>query len=134
MANKAQIRHILKELGFEPSPAQEPVLYDQSRIVLVAGGERSGKSDTSAKKLLTRFTEGKLFWLVAADYSRTRAEFEYICDGLEKLHFPYVASKNVDPGEIITLDNVRIVTKSAKDPRRLAMEAPDVSLAARQAS
>jgi len=95
----------------------------------VAGGERAGKSDTGAKKLLTRLTEGKLFWLVAADYGRTRAEYDYICDGLDKLHFPYTATRQVDPGEIITLDNIRIITKSAKDPRRLAMEAPNGILA-----
>ena len=125
MANQAQIDRILKELSFCPTPAQETLLYDTSRIVLVAGGERSGKSRTGAIKLLTRLIEGKLYWLVAADYARTKAEFDYLCEGLEKLHFPFIASKNVDPGEIITLDNVRVVTKSAKDPHRLAMEAPD---------
>jgi len=125
MPTKAQIEYLLKELEFTLTPEQEPILYDLSRVVLVAGGEQAGKSDTAAKKLLTRLTEGKLYWLVAADYGRTRAEYDYICDGLDKFHFPYTATRQVDPGEIITLDNIRIVTKSAKDPRRLAMEAPD---------
>jgi len=69
--------------------------------------------------------EGKLYWLVAADYERTKAEFNYICEYLERIPVRFQSTKNIDPGEIEIEGGFRIVTKSAKDPRKLAMEAPD---------
>jgi hypothetical protein len=94
----------------------------------VAGGEQAGKSMIASKYLLARFaeTEGKgLFWLVAADYERTRAEFTYLAEDFEKLGMIKDISKRVDPGHITLVDGTLIETKSAKDPRTLAMRAPD---------
>ncbi|MHA2063431.1 MAG: hypothetical protein ACXABY_03520 [Candidatus Thorarchaeota archaeon] len=125
MANKEQLEYVFKQLDYRPTPAQWEVHESTSRTRLVAGGERSGKSTSAAKDLLGRFYEGKLYWLVAADYERTRAEYDYICDGLAKLGVHFEATKRVDPGEILIEGGFRIATKSAKDPRRLAMEAPD---------
>ena len=82
----------------------------------------------ASKYLLSRFaeTEGKgLFWLVAADYERTRAEFEYLTEDFARLGLLKEASKRVDPGHLVLADGTRIETKSAKDPRTLAMRAPD---------
>lgn len=125
MPNEAQRNLIFEKLGYHPTPEQSPIHNSLARIRLVAGGERSGKSKSSANDLLGRFYEGKLYWLVAADYERTRAEYDYICDGLDKLQVHYNATKHVDPGEILIEGGFRIITKSAKDPRKLAMEAPD---------
>jgi len=127
---KDQIELILKAIDIVPTPAQEPIIYSQQRQILVAGGERSGKSRVAASFLTTRMPFGRLFWLVAADYSRTKPEYEYICENLERLGYNFQASKQVDPGEIVVLDRkggvvFRIVTKSSKDPRTLAAEAPD---------
>jgi hypothetical protein len=125
MPNAQQVDFILEQLGVVPTDTQKPILYCQNREILVAGGERAGKSFVSANFLTTRLPYGKLFWLVAADYNRTRAEFDYICTNLDKLGIGYVASKQVDPGEIVAQGGFKITTKSAQDPRKLAMEAPD---------
>ena len=72
---------IYDKVDFKPTPLQSPILRSRKRFILVAGGEQAGKSMVAAKYLLGRFleTDGQgLFWLVAADYERTRAEFEYL--------------------------------------------------------
>ena len=54
----------------------------------------------ASKFLLRRVfeTEEKgLYWLVAADYGRTRAEFEYLIEDFGKLGLLKKASKRVDP-------------------------------------
>jgi len=125
MATWEQKKLIFDKLAYYPTAVQEPIHKNESRIRLVAGGERSGKSFSSAAEYLSRFWESPLVWLVAADYSRTKAEYDYICEGFEKLHVNYQASRHVDPGEITIEGGFRIVTKSAQDYRKLAMEAPD---------
>ena len=120
--------YIYNKIGFDPTEAQKPILESKKRFILVAGGEQAGKSMIASKYLLSRFHEVEgpgLFWLVAADYERTRAEFEYLVDDFARLGFLKEASKRVDPGRIILTDDTRIETKSAKDPRTLAMRAPN---------
>jgi len=134
MPNQEQIDIILRTLGVVPTSTQEPIYYSPQRQLLVAGGERSGKSETGADYLTTRLHEGRLFWLVGADYERTKPEYEYLCRNLEKLGYNFEYTKHVDPGEIDVLDNTgktvfRITTKSGKDPKKLAGEAPDGILA-----
>lgn len=125
MATRDQKELIFQKLGYKPSREQAKVHFSDARIRQVAGGERSGKSYSAANDLLAQFYEGELFWLVAADYERTKAEYDYICQGFDKLGISYQATKHVDPGLIEVAGGFRIATKSAKDPRRLAMEAPD---------
>lgn len=125
MPPREQINHILGKLEWLPTEAQEPIVYSPARINFVCGGDRSGKSAVAEKYLMTRFWEGNLYWLVAADYERTRAEFEYIIEDLAKLKLPFEATKQIDPGEIRLENKIRIATKSAKDPSRLVMEPPD---------
>ena len=119
--------YIYKVIGFEPTEAQKPILESRKRFILVAGGEQAGKSMIASKYLLSRFAETPdpgLYWLVAADYERTRAEFEYLVEDFAKLGVLKETSKRVDPGRIVLADGTRIETKSAKDPRTLAMRAP----------
>tara|TARA_R110000744_G_scaffold184029_4_gene303426 strand:- start:369 stop:1724 length:1356 start_codon:yes stop_codon:yes gene_type:complete len=120
--------YLFDKVGFNPTTEQRRILDSPYRFTLVAGGEQAGKSLMASKYLLSRFaeTEGKgLFWLVAADYERTRAEFEYLTEDFAKLGLLKEASKRVDPGHLVLADGTRIETKSAKDPRTLAMRAPD---------
>ena len=120
--------YLYSKVGFEPTKEQVEILASKYRFNLVAGGEQAGKSLIAAKYLLGRFaeTESKgLYWLVAADYERTRAEFEYLVQDFATLQVLKFASKRVDPGYIELTDGTRIETKSAKDPRTLAMRAPD---------
>jgi len=82
----------------------------------------------ASKYLVSRFLETDepgLYWLVAADYERTKAEFEYLIQDFATLGILAEASKRVDPGRIVLADGTRIETKSAKDPRTLAMRAPN---------
>jgi len=128
---KAQRELIFKQIGYYPTAEQDRIHDCSARIRIVAGGERSGKSKSSAADLTTRLFFGQLFWLVAADYERTKMEFTYLQDYLASMGIRFQATKQVDPGEILVLDDTgkgvvfRIVTKSAKDPRKLAYEAPD---------
>ena len=120
--------YLYSRVDFTPTPAQEIILASPYRFNLVAGVEQAGKSMIAAKYLLARFleTEGRgLYWLVAADYERTRAEFTYLAEDFAKLGGRKEVSKRVDPGHITLVDGTLIETKSAKDPRTLAMRAPD---------
>jgi len=125
MSNKEQRERVFQKLDYKPSLTQQPMHGSESRFKLVAGGERSGKSYSAAMEYMGRFWETPLLWLVAADYERTKAEYSYICESFDKLKIPFHATKQVDPGEITVVGGFRIATKSAKDPRKIAMEAPD---------
>lgn len=126
MSTIEQKRLIFERLNYTPSIAQDAFHVDESRIRLVAGGERGGKSLSSAMEYLGQFWETPLCWLVAADYERTGAEFGYICDSFTKLGIQYTATKRLDPGEILAEGGLKVVTKSAKDPRKLAVDAPNL--------
>jgi hypothetical protein len=120
-----------EQIGYDPHDGQRKVHEGNERIKLVAGGERVGKSVSVAAEETAEVLfspPGSLYWLVAATYELARAEFGYIADGLrvfnpgyiKKLSFP-----NQGPCSILTVANVEILTKSADDPIRLAMTAPD---------
>ena len=120
--------YLYQKVGFKPTELQERILQCDKRFILVAGGEQAGKSYVASKFLLGRcFEDGEksLYWLVAADYERTRAEFEYLAEDFAKLGILAEVSKRIDPGKIVLVDGTRIETKSAKDPRTLAMRAPN---------
>ena len=120
--------YLYEKVGFAPTDEQVAILESPYRFNLVAGGEQAGKSMVASKYLLGRFMETEepgLYWLVAADYERTRAEFEYLVQDFATLGILKQASKRVDPGYIVLADGTRIETKSAKDPRTLAMRAPN---------
>ena len=70
--------YLFSKVGFTPTDEQKLILQSPYRFNLVAGGEQAGKSLIASKYLLGRFAETDqrgLYWLVAADYERTRAEF-----------------------------------------------------------
>ena len=120
--------YLYKKVGFDPTEEQKVILDSDRRFILVAGGEQAGKSMIASKFLLKKAfeTEGAgLYWLVAADYERTRAEFEYLVSDFAQLGILKKTSKRVDPGRIELADGTVIETKSAKDPRTLAMKAPN---------
>ena len=77
----AIVDYLFDKVQFEPTELQRGILGSRKRYVLVSGGEQAGKSMVASKYLLCRCmeTEGPgLYWLVAADYERTRAEFDYL--------------------------------------------------------
>jgi hypothetical protein len=134
--------YLLKKVGFEPTgPEQAAILRSRVKRKLVVGGEQGGKSITSSADWVLHLYEDKvrfpgeplLYWLVAMDYHRTSAEFGYLADNIMKLDLPLGkdgVSKRVDPGSIevrypgAAKYDIRIETKSGKDPRTLSMFAP----------
>ena len=124
----AIVDYLFDKVQFEPTELQRGILGSRKRYVLVSGGEQAGKSMVASKYLLSRFMEMEgpgLYWLVAADYERTRAEFDYLVGDFAALGVLAESSKRVDPGRIVLADGTRIETKSGKDPRPLAMRAPN---------
>tara|TARA_R100000234_G_scaffold16071_2_gene8801 strand:+ start:4625 stop:5962 length:1338 start_codon:yes stop_codon:yes gene_type:complete len=120
--------YLYNKVDFSPTEEQKVILDSDKRFILVAGGEQAGKSMIASKFLLKKTFETEeagLYWLVAADYERTRAEFEYLVSDFAQLGILKKASKRVDPGRIELADGTVIETKSAKDPRTLAMKAPN---------
>jgi len=81
---------ILEAAGFSTWREQEEILDHKARIKLVAGGERAGKSFLGALSIINHLDEyenGDIVWLVARDYERTRAEWNYLTDILGRLGF-----------------------------------------------
>jgi hypothetical protein len=143
---------LLDTIGFKPTgPEQAAIIACKKPRVLTSGGARAGKSHTSEKKLIDRLpddivkhiewmeeakrSDPLLYWLIAADYERTKAEFDFLVDDFTKIFGESAvnASKPINPGSITvtipaTTESPALVilveTKSASDPRRIAMKAP----------
>ena len=120
---------IFNRLNYVPSEEQSAFHMDDHRFKLVAGGERAGKSFSSAMELAGQFYEGDLYWLVGSEYGLTRPEFEYLVEAFQKLGAYEFSTKEVNPGHILLKGGVKIETKSASDPRKLGMSPPDGILA-----
>ncbi len=97
--------------------------------MLVAGGERAGKSYVSGLHLATRVPYGNLFWIVADTYELARPEFEYASEFLQRVGA--IGSKRdislpkVGQATLQTKTGQVIQTKSADDVQKLAAVAPD---------
>lgn len=91
---------------------------------MMVGGEGSGKSLVGAMEMVSRVFEGKLFWLVGADYDNTKPEFDYIVEAAQKLGILEFASQVVNPGKIVLSGGITISTISAKDPRNISKYSP----------
>lgn len=126
-------------LGYEPSEAQLDFLDDDHLTTLVAGGERAGKSDTSAMKAFQMTlgflgdyaasgkAAGEVAWIAADSYELTRPEFDYIVERLKRTPFRVRASKRIDPGQIdinVPGGVFTIKTRSANDAQTLRAESP----------
>jgi len=57
------------QLGYKPNLAQQPIVECDSRMILICGGERSGKSLTAAALFLKRcLIKDGVFWIIGPDY------------------------------------------------------------------
>ena len=127
MSERQAVRDLLwARVGYDPSPAQRAAHDCPARIRLIAGGERAGKSRSAAMELFGRLLEGRLYWLVGPEYDLCRPEFEYVLEACRRIDavasVRYPASSRC---ELIMRTGARIVTRSAREPERLAAEAPD---------
>lgn len=119
--------------GFTPTLIQGQWLGEDVRIKMVAGGVRSGKSQTPPRFLdaFTGVGDG-LIWIIGPDYFHARAEFKYLLEPYLKLNL--VQKRDVSmPQEgmwvfTIAETGCRVETKSATDIVKIASEAPDAML------
>ena len=127
-------KEIFNLLGYDPTEAQQPIHDDESRVKEVGGGERGGKSVVGEKELakhywtdiLAQSKKNALYWLIGANYSGCRGEWNYAVEDFTKLEIlARPPTRDIDPGEIVLQDGTRIVTKSARYPEMIATEAPD---------
>ena len=72
-------------VGYEPTEEQGAIHRCRARHMLIAGGERAGKSYCVAKEVLARVPYCELVWLVGPDYEQARPEFEYLLEDLVTL-------------------------------------------------
>ena len=131
LAAQRAVRDLLWErVGYRPSPAQLAAHDCPARIRLIAGGERAGKSHSAAMELFGRLLQGRLFWIVGPEYDLCRPEFEYVLAACRRIGaVATVREPATARAELITRTGARIVTRSAREPERLAGEAPDGILA-----
>ncbi len=123
---REQRQLILDAIGVEPSPLQEPILYDEHKRCLFTGGVRSGKSFIAAAKLTSQYWLGKLYWLLGLDYEMCRPEFGYLVQNFEKLGLvKHCQFPSRDQCILEIAPNIVIETKSAKYPEKIAAKAPD---------
>ena len=115
-----------RPLGYGPSDRQRTAHDSQSRLTLVAGGERAWQSRSSAMELVWQLRAARLFWIVGPDYEQRRPELQYVIDSLYAVDdIKTMSGPARGPCVVVTKTGSRIVTKSARSPERLAGEAPD---------
>ena len=123
------IELVLQELGVTVSPKQREILHCQRRKMLVAGGERAGKSFTSALYAIVRIPYGKLFWFVGPDYEQAQAEFKYTIEMLGQLGAIRsqrdVSMPKVGKWQAVLRSGQLLETKSADEVKKIASKAPD---------
>lgn len=129
---QAGVKQLLfDKMGFKSTgPEQQAIIDCDKRFVLIAGGERSGKSNVVSALVVWRVLQdepGGLYWLVAKDYPRTEAEFFYIKGYLQRLNMldEKKSTSRVDPGHIVMKDGTRFETKHGNDPTVLGVKAPN---------
>lgn len=122
--------------GRKLNPSQQTIFLANdhtgadARIIMVAGGERAGKSELTADYGFSFFPWSSLLWVLGPDYEQARHEFRYIYRNAEEIGAVVTANMPNGPGPwSMTLQGgCRVVTKSASDPEKMAGEAPDVLL------
>jgi hypothetical protein len=116
--------------NYTPSAAQAAFHGDDSRLKLVAGGIRGGKSFSTAMDILPELLiENALVWIVGPDYEQCKPEWEYMHVVLQKLGLITKASSPERGGRSFeTTWGARVQTKSSDDARSLASFAPHVIL------
>lgn len=104
------------------------MIYDNRRLILVAGGERAGKSFVSGLYGTTRTPFGETYWIVGPDYTLARPEFSYWVENLMRLG-AIGSDKDISMPKLgacvaITKTGQIIETKTSDDTKKLAAVAP----------
>ena len=125
-------------VDYEPSPEQWAVHRDNSRVRLVAGGIRAGKSFLSAMDLVARASYmtylgnigTQLYWILGPDYEQARAEFTYIEDAFVNCGFTFEGKPSKPEGKsagwTMRIREVgTVMTKTSSDETKIASFPPD---------
>lgn len=123
--NKKQL--LWDAVGYAPNPLALDVHTCSNRVVMVAGGERAGKSRSAAAEAFPHcLMPDSLGWIVGPTYELARQEFNYILGDLGKLGMVQDASTPAHGAmSLTTRTGGKVVTRSADDPVKLASVAPD---------
>lgn len=110
------------------SYGQKEIHDDDSRIKLISGGVRGGKSMIlSMEGGRYLIIEDGLCWIIGPTYELANPEFMYLYRGVEALG--YIADKSIPargPRQFVTTWGYKVETKTADELERIAGEAPDL--------
>ncbi|MBP8125824.1 MAG: hypothetical protein KAZ26_24465 [Caldilineaceae bacterium] len=124
----AQKEIMWKAVGYTPNPTQRAFHKAMARRLLVAGGERGGKSFSVGHEVYARLPWSPLVWLIGPDYEQARPEFGYILedllavDAIESVRD--VSQPRVGPWWLRARGGIEVVTKTSADVRKIASKAP----------
>lgn len=133
---------LFRKMGYKPTDAQREIYRAKARYIQILGGERAGKSMTTAMLAFIRSTftvDGKpgIFWIVGPDYVQARKEFMYIKEFYEKVGHRLVKVSmpfgESSPWYMETSMGTKWFTKTSSDIRKLASEALDGAIMAEAA-
>ena len=115
-----------KSWNYAPNDLQRTIHDAPERIVLLAGGERAGKSFVGANDLAAEAAaDPGLYWIVGPDYAQARPEFNYVVDALTKIDaLADVSMPKEGSCQMILRGGCIIQTKSGEDAVKLASFAP----------
>lgn len=126
-----------EQMGYVPTEAEAEVICQLGRLDLIAGGERSGKSQTLACVALGRAwlkadreMREALVWLVGRRYADARMEFDYCQQVLSRKKMITDLSYPMKGPLVLVADtagggSIRIETINAKETYNLSRKAPD---------
>jgi len=131
--NWTQKATIFQSLSQTIYPLQVPPLKDcSSRVILVTGGERGGKTHIGSLEALAwavGFTD--LIWLIGPDYEQARPEFENVTrwlmdlGGLQEKNWSFPKEGKCSA---MTETGCLIETKTSEDVRKIAGRAPGLAI------
>ena len=126
---RSRLLYTWERFKYLPEPGQLAIHNSPEQLRVVGGGVGAGKSYFSAMDAIGfMLWPGTRTWLIAADYERTRPEFEYMRDALlgmgmttpGKVLFPRRGS-----AQITANNGALLQTKSATDVEAIAGWRPD---------
>jgi hypothetical protein len=121
---------IWQAAGYTPTSAQLAYHRDTTRLKLVAGGIRAGKSKSTSMDVAGDiWLQNGLIWIVGPDYEQCKPEWDYLFEPLRRLGLINKYSAPERGGRSFeTTWGARVQTKSSDDTRALASYAPHTIL------
>jgi hypothetical protein len=122
----------LAAAGYVPLPIQEQIHRANERVLLISGGEGSGKSLVTAAEIVSRHTMWRLVYLVGPQYAQAHKEIDYCYEMLMRIGAASPAGfsrPRAGKATLTTRDGARIETQSSEDGAKAVTgtgESPDI--------